>query len=120
MAEVVPGLSPNGNVELYRDIVITLRPLKADCQHIFHRPLYSLDSATSGCSSSLCFCTSSGSFAKIVFRSPPQMVYVFFFWKGNSLLLRSVCALQKGNTGCAPTHRGREMVYVLIQLPERG
>jgi hypothetical protein len=31
----------------------------------------------------------------------------FFFWKGSSLLLRSVCALQKGNTGCAPTHRGR-------------
>jgi hypothetical protein len=26
----------------------------------------------------------------------------FFFWKSSSLLLRSACALQKGNTGCAP------------------
>jgi hypothetical protein len=25
----------------------------------------------------------------------------FFFWKGSSLLLRSACTLQKGNTGCA-------------------
>jgi hypothetical protein len=34
--------------------------------------------------------------------------FLFFFGKGSSLLLRSVCVLQKGNTGCAPTHRGRE------------
>jgi hypothetical protein len=38
-----------------------------------------------------------------------------FFWKGSSLLSRSACALQKGNTGCAP--KGGLAIYRFLLRP---
>jgi hypothetical protein len=68
------------------------------------------DTGGNKCSSMLCIShlqkkEVSSSRTHVTARAPP---YCIFFGKGSSLLLRSVCALQKKNTGCAPTHRGRD------------